>query len=213
MKDINRQWQIVADKINALSLMQRVLSLLAGLVCLYGVWEFFWHSAYVRENQRLTETLGKELAVQQKTKLSIQEVNTRDKIDPNLELRQRLDGLNNTIRSLDAHKDHLARSFIPPGRMVGLLRGLLTSDGLRLISLASQSAEPFLNKPMKDSSIPMIFRYGLQIEMEGDYFPLLDYLHGVEKLPLFWESIDYRLTSYPVAVVKLKVYTLSFQRE
>ena len=217
MNEIKRQWRILADKINALNLRERILLSLAGIACVYGAWDSLFQSAWQGEHQQLSQALEREETLQRQLTQSIQEVSAREKNDPNTQLRQKLESLNSAIKALDARKEELAGSFVRHDKMADLLRGLMKDGSLRLVSLESQSTESLLTYSGKDKDkdnlAPKIFRHYLMVDMEGDYFALLNYLYQVEQQPLYCESIDYRTKSYPNAEIKLRVYTLSFEQE
>lgn len=58
-----------------------------------------------------------------------------------------------------------------------------------------------------------IYRHGIEISIKGNYLALLPYLEKLQKYPgrLYWTDVSLDVQSYPVAVLKLSVYTLSGQ--
>ena len=58
-----------------------------------------------------------------------------------------------------------------------------------------------------------IYRHGIEISVKGNYLALLPYLEKLQKYPgrLYWTDASLEVQSYPVAVLKLSVYTLSGQ--
>jgi MSHA biogenesis protein MshJ len=58
-----------------------------------------------------------------------------------------------------------------------------------------------------------IYRHGIEISIKGNYLVLLPYLEKLQKYPgrLYWTDASLEVQSYPVAVLKLTVYTLSGQ--
>jgi MSHA biogenesis protein MshJ len=58
-----------------------------------------------------------------------------------------------------------------------------------------------------------IYRHGIEISIKGNYLALLPYLEKLQKYPgrLYWADVSLNVQSYPVAVLKLTVYTLSGQ--
>lgn len=200
-------------KIDALSLRERALLFLGMLGIIYATWELFVNSTDRKDRLTLAKTLADDELRQAQLQQTMAEILTRGKIDPNADLRKRLDGLKATVQTLEARKDELSRSFILPERMVELLRGLLKSGGLRLISLETQTPRPLFKRDIKDTETPVLYRHDWVIELEGAYFELLEYLRALERQPLFWEAVDYRVKAYPLASIRLKVYSLTFERE
>lgn len=58
-----------------------------------------------------------------------------------------------------------------------------------------------------------IYRHGIEISIKGNYLALLPYLEKLQKYPgrLYWTDVSLDAQSYPIAVLKLTVYTLSGQ--
>ena len=58
-----------------------------------------------------------------------------------------------------------------------------------------------------------IYRHGIEISVKGNYLALLPYLEKLQKYPghLYWADVSLEVQGYPVAVLKLNVYTLSGQ--
>jgi len=56
-----------------------------------------------------------------------------------------------------------------------------------------------------------LFRHGLEIQMRGGFTRILHYLHATENLPwrLYWDTLEYKVETYPDAKIILRVYTLS----
>lgn len=215
MKDIERHWLVLVEKVKVLTIRERLIVFAALLIGVYGIWDLFGHGAYRKENRQLLENIASEKTKHQQLEVSIVAVLAKSKVDPDQGSRERLEALRQVLQSMEVRKEELARSFIHPGKLSELLRGLLASGGLRLVSLDSMPAEPFASDASaeQESLAPVIYRRGFQLEMAGSYFALLDYLRSLDKLPLFWESVDYRVTPSGVAQIKLKVYTLSFEKE
>lgn len=64
-------------------------------------------------------------------------------------------------------------------------------------------------------TVPMLYRHPLELEFSGSYADILTYIRQLQALPrrLFWDKITLEVKdSYPVAQVKLRLYTLSFQK-
>jgi len=61
----------------------------------------------------------------------------------------------------------------------------------------------------------VVYQHSFEVEFEGDYLSTLSYLEALRELPwrFFWSRIDYKVNAYPVAGVKLRLYTLSLSKE
>ena len=59
-----------------------------------------------------------------------------------------------------------------------------------------------------------VFRHGVELTLAGSYLDLHAYLRALEGLStqLYWGKAELSVTAYPVATLKLTVYTLSFDQ-
>lgn len=222
MLNLSTQLALLAARIDALSIRERILVLTAILSVLVAGWNATLNEGYQKERAQLVQTLSLASTRMEALNSTMAEILARAQADPNQEARARLQGLQNRLAELNAQKRDLAASFISTHAMVTLLDNLLQSRGsLRLVALEKLAPQPLLKletaagKPVEpaDDIRSMIYRHDLVVDFEGGYFDMLGYLRELEKLPLFWDSIDYEVASYPQARVRLRVYTLSFEKE
>jgi MSHA biogenesis protein MshJ len=59
-----------------------------------------------------------------------------------------------------------------------------------------------------------VFRHGVELTLAGSYLDLHAYLSALEGLStqLYWGRAEMSVAEYPVATLKLTVYTLSFDQ-
>ncbi len=62
---------------------------------------------------------------------------------------------------------------------------------------------------------PTIFQHTILIELLGGYFETLNFLKALEKnhLNVVWDQIDYTVTQYPMANIKIMVHTLNLDKD
>lgn len=67
----------------------------------------------------------------------------------------------------------------------------------------------------KDHNKMNLYRHGIRIVFEGDYFSTLRFVESVEQLPsrLYWNKLDYVVDKYPIAKVELELNTLSINKD
>ena len=60
-----------------------------------------------------------------------------------------------------------------------------------------------------------LYRHGIKIKLQGQYFELKDYLTQLESLSwkFFWQEFDYQLKAYPVSELEIEIYSLSTSQE
>jgi MSHA biogenesis protein MshJ len=113
--------------------------------------------------------------------------------------------------------DELLTRFIPPEEVPLLLEDVLRAhDGLKLLRLSSQPAEPVLFKVNADKPAEIkIYRHPVQLEFEGGYLDVLAYLSELESSDwrLSWRKIEYAVGEYPKAQVLIEVETLSREQQ
>ncbi len=95
--------------------------------------------------------------------------------------------------------------------MAGLLEEVLQrSKGLELISLKSLPAEE-----LAVAESAAYYLHPVELSLRGRYFDFVAYLQALEGMPVqyYWSSLDYKVDRYPVADVRLRVYTLGISTD
>lgn len=204
---------MLAARYDMLSLRERGLICLAVLALLYCLWDFSYQRAEAAAAARTAAALAAAQTRIQTLAADIAALQAYPPGDPNAALRARLAQLTEEHQQLHQQQNRLSQFFIEPGAMPPLLERLLRQNaGLRLLSLSTQAPQP-ISVPGGGDGPPLAYRYGLVLELEGGYFELLQYLRSLEAQPVFWQSIDYRVQAYPLAKIRLEVFTLSFHAE
>jgi len=244
MKDrIDQLVQQWGDRFEAFSLRERVLVSAGILVLLFLLWdsllmnpEHARQTRIVGEMHELNERMD-GISAQIDTMLAAMQ----DRETPRMQ--RRIAVIGNLLAELEKEKKSLTVEFVPPEQMAKLLRDMLGSEpGLTLISLHSMGAEPLFNEAAEDAArsatdsetlIPVarpatdadgeagdneakpgIYKHGVRVEFEGDFYATLRYLQALEAMPwrFYWDSVDYQVLDYPTARVAITVHTLSLER-
>lgn len=112
--------------------------------------------------------------------------------------------------------------LVPPEAVVSVLEDMLDPrSGLSLVRLKSQEPHRVGSGASHESgseslaSVGGLYRHGLQLELEGDFASILDYLERVEDSPwhLLWDRFEYRVKQFPTATVIIDLHTVSEQEE
>lgn len=120
-------------------------------------------------------------------------------------------------RRIDAINESLgdyASELIDPAEMARVMEGVLREQSkLRLIRIRNLSPEAL--SASADSRTATFYKHGLEIEFEGSYSACLDYLQEIENLPwrFYWQVLELEVLEYPRNRVRLKVSTLSLNKE
>ncbi len=233
MLDSLKPW---IGRFDRLSLRERGGIAAATAALLY----FILSLALVGPNEARRKALGPRLEAQQ-TELAavrkgIGELTSLLQQNPNAQQEAQLDGMKRAIAEADALLAQLDSAAVPQAG-AALKEVLGVSPGLELVSLktlpvtlAFQSkptpaapaaaAKPAAGATQAAAKPPIpappprsIYRHGIEISIKGNYLTLLPYLEKLQKYPgrLYWTDASLDVQTYPDAVLKLTVYTLSGQ--
>ena len=206
--------------IDALALRERALLLTALLFIMYSLWSNALMDPLSAKQKQLA---GKLKEVQQQTDLLVQQEQTLlagRSIDPDSENKARLPLLKTQLAELDAQLKQMTLGLIEPTQMPMMLQEVLTREPeLKLLRIKNLGASPLLPaSPSGDPSVTKTsevgaYKHGLVIELEGGYLSTLRYLKALEGLSwqLFWDSVDFKVETFPKAHITITVHTLSLK--
>ena len=210
--DMKAQWQGWAQQIAALSLRERILILLTGVVLLGAMGIYGWLDD---ADTRLGQDRQALAAAQRDLEILILEnqgKQARLGRDPDAQVREQLAGVETTLRQMDAELLAQTVDLIPAHEMPAVLEALLSrSANLHMLALTSLKPEPLMAGEQKVN----LFRHGIRLQLEGGYFDVYQYLKALEALPrhFYWKGFDYRVVEHPKAAVEMEIYTLSTSKE
>jgi MSHA biogenesis protein MshJ len=216
-----KQLATLIERLDALSLKERVLVLGALLLVLGMVWDRMLFEPLWRHQLAARTSVG-----QIKQELTAMEaegeaVLVAAKRDPDAPVRAEIEHTRAAIAELEKTIKDKAGKLVPPDQMPKVLESVLTKfEGLEFVGLEGLGAEPLVTEAAQDGHAPAAdlqkgaFRHGLRLRFAGSYLDTLEYLRALEKLPwgFFWESVDLRIGDYPRAEGSVVVYTLSLDR-
>lgn len=219
MKDRIAAW---GERFEAFSLRERGLIALGVIVVMFMLWDSLLLSPQeVKQKQIVAEMHDINQQTETLTN-QISEMSAALQGGEAEHINARMRELKNLLGKLEQQQKDLTVEFIQPAQMAGVLRDMLHAEsGLVLTKLESLGAEPLFpveesdktenQKTSKRSHQPEIYKHGLRIVFEGDYFKTLDYLRALEGMPwrLYWDNVEYQVSKYPRASVAITVHTLS----
>ncbi|MFQ2753816.1 MSHA biogenesis protein MshJ [Aeromonas caviae] len=210
--DMKAQWQGWAQQIAALSLRERLLILLTGVVLLGAMGIYGWlddADTRLGQDRQALAAAQRDLEI---LTLENQGKQARLGRDPDAQVREQLAGIETTLRQMDAELLAQTVDLIPAHEMPAVLEALLSrSANLHMLALTSLKPEPLMAGEQKVN----LFRHGIRLQLEGGYFDVYQYLKALEALPrhFYWKGFDYRVVEHPKAVVAMEIYTLSTSKE
>jgi MSHA biogenesis protein MshJ len=227
------------DRFNRMTLRERAVLLAAMAAVMYFVLSQVLvgpDEARSKALKKRIEAQNAELATVRRDIVELSDLLARN---PNAPQQAALDGLKQTIAEADTLLAQLDSAA--PRAAGEVLREVLgATPGLELVSLKTlpvavvfqskppvappkQGAVAAILAPDAKGATPKvemaprpprtIYRHGIEISIKGNYLALLPYLEKLQKYPgrLFWADASLDVQGYPVAVLKLTVYTLSGQ--
>ncbi len=220
MKELLQRIQLdkLAERIDELSIRERLLILFAAAFVLVALWEALLASPLeAREQQANTQVgnLQQRLAALDET-MDVAAAGLDSSMPAKL---KRLEKLRGRLGDVDESFRIFTSDLVNPLQMRLVLEDLIARQGaLRVRSI--KSLKPSLLFPLPDGTsdhreAPHLYRHGLTLELEGGYLDCLNYLQAVELLPwrIHWAHIELEATKYPLNRIAIEVHTLSLQEE
>ena len=201
-------------RFNAMSLRERGLVFGALVAVLIVAWDGLLMKPLDRKKQTLNQQLESLQTNMNQLTASLTGENGGDPFTIAL-TKQR--SLQESLAAVDAQLQTVAAGLIPPPRMVAALRDVIDRQrGLRLISLKnlpSQSLVPPVDPNQPPTAGPFV--HPIEMVVEGDYLTVLKYLESVEALDwrFYWQSLELISTDYPANRVRIRLNSLSMDRE
>jgi MSHA biogenesis protein MshJ len=185
-------------------------AIVVTVLLLEGLW---WGPQRERAGAAQTDVT---LLVEQKSTLAAElgQLEEREALDPDSAIRAQLDLLSGKITVLDQRLQAQTLQILAPEQMPAVLRDLIrTVEGLRITAVRSESPQRLVNSA--EDNLPVLYRHGLVIDLEGDYLGLLDCVRKLEDLPwrLYWLGMEVRADGMAPGEFRLHVYTVSLREE
>lgn len=136
--------------------------------------------------------------------------------DPDVVAREKIQSLRSEIELIDAQVKDVHKGLVSPDRMAGVLEEMLTRNRrVQLIALKTLPIRTLTGGEPAADDRAGIYRHGVEINLEGSYLDLLDYVERLERLPwqMFWASADMDASRYPKVRFTVVVYTLSLDKK
>lgn len=219
MNKLNTQWQALLQKFDDRNKSEKWV--LAAVIIFVLVWLYsqVQLSPMGAEKAALTQQISSSqarlLAMQTRQQLALQSAQD----DPDRAANERLRMLQQDQQRTQDAIEKLAGSLVTPHAMTQMLTAVLdTQPGLALVRVANKMPETMrpasqLSATDRDDPMVQVYKHGLVIEMQGDYFSLLTYLTFLENLgeQFFWDQIHFQQDVWPDASIILELHTLSME--
>jgi MSHA biogenesis protein MshJ len=202
-----------SERIDALTLRERVLIFIAVALVLIAFVYLGFLAPLLEKDKRLAREVARRQSELATLQTQLQAMARTSDVRPDEANRAKLEDLKRQLVQLDGQIGEAASRFTSPRHMRDVLQEMLARNPrLQLVDLKTLPVDLFGNS---DARGPRpIYRHALELTISGAYLDLYAYLRQLEGLPtrLYWRKADLAAGDYPKVVLKLTVYTLSFDR-
>lgn len=228
------QLNILAEKIDSLSLRERAIVFIGMIAIVFSVWYSLLMSPLVAEQKIMFANLNKKNAERIVLINSFQTLTISSQEDPNAENIAKLKSLRSRLINVQADLETSTDSLVSPKDMPKILETVLHKiGGLTLLNLKSLGVTPVVakgetekttdldsmevssEKQLAADNIDNAYKHGLRIEISGNYLTTLSYLKSLEELEwgFFWDNFQLSVGEYPDANITIEIFTLSLNQE
>ncbi len=217
---MNKQLNVINDLINKLSTRERILVLTGFLAVIYIAWDTFLITPVLKTNTALNmqlQTIKQQMSDLEKRRVIASDLLTQSR---RKQLVREISQVEQKINNFDSQISQRLQGRVDPEEMAGLLNDVLQKNHkLELIQINNLEAEPFITQNKTDQKEPVdpdlvgIYRHSMEMELQGTYLDILDYLQELEALQwkIFWDDVKMDVQEYPVVRVYIKVHTFSLK--
>jgi MSHA biogenesis protein MshJ len=200
----------LSGRINALSLRERALLMLAVFAVIFLIWDLTtMQSLNQRQDQVRTELENVRDRVTNLTE-SLQRLANERASDPNRELVRERDALEDEIDTLEDRLAERHGGIARAEESVAVLAELLARRaGVSLVEL--ENLPPGRLESAAGNPVPGLFVHRVRVVIETDFDGVRNYLERTSSLPqgVFWESLGVSITQWPTNRVELMLYSVT----
>jgi MSHA biogenesis protein MshJ len=230
------QWLVYSEKFNNTTPREQYLIIATGIVAIVFILYSLFLDASIQRVEQLNQQVLQTQQSNKNIQNSIQLLDQALREDPNVDLQKELSQYQAKLGGIDEQLLALTSDLIDPIQMrYALVKLLKLQKGVKLLSFEVLPASPVAhsktedknnNKSDKITTVKTdvtqaqtvhlhLYRHGIKIKLQGQYFQLKDYLTQLESLSwkFFWQEFDYQLKAYPVSELEIEIYSLSTAQE
>jgi MSHA biogenesis protein MshJ len=231
---MKQQWQALVQKVDALTLRERVVIFAMTVVVLFtAVNELLLAPRLAKQKEVLNTIKADQARITQMQAEIARSIAARTA--PDSSSRARLTALKQEAAQMQASLMGTQKGLVSPDKMGTLLEDILKRDGaLRVVSVKTLPPGPpaavaailaAADKPapgaapaapaLPEQPAGPVFAHGVEITVQGGYLDMLQYMSELENMPwqLLWGRARLRVDEYPKATLTLTVFTLSLDKK
>lgn len=199
-------------QIDARTPRERVLLFLSVAAVIVMLWFIVIHEPLQSSGQTIEKSLKQK---QQSIAFSKEEMGVLERMPKDerlLQAEEKIEELSNRLARIEQDIATSSRTFVQPKEMADMMRRLLATANVTLIQM-NRVQPPAIQADGEEAEMterPTFFEFPLEMEIEGEFFEIADFLAQTEQLPwrIFWDSLTYEVLDFPRARAKLRVHTL-----
>jgi MSHA biogenesis protein MshJ len=207
--------QRYADRLDAMSLRERVLIFLAVAVVIVAIADSALFEPILRRQKANSQSIQQQEDEIRTMRTQVQAYAQARTGDSTNAKRQRLEKRRVELAALDRELAAGQSELVPPERMAKMLSEIVKRNpDIELISLRSLAATGLTQSlapiPGSAPSGLALYRHGIEIAVSGSYLKMLNYVGQLERLPakIMWGNMELQ-SAYPVVTLKITLYTFS----
>lgn len=210
MNKFQQQWQTWEEKFINLTQREKIIIIVATVFLSgFGLFKMLIEpsAAILSTSNAQKTTVANEL---QTTQLQVSEIENALSTDPNEKIKQEIKVIREQIKKVEADLNQVMTEYVAPEQMASALTNLLmTSSNIRVIGMTVLPPEKVQDS--SDDSVPNYYRHLFEINIEGDYFSLMEFVKKVSVVSSQFnvQNLNYKVQSYPTAVMTLTLITIS----
>ena len=225
-QELKAQLKEAQQKVDALSLRERGLILLAVLAALYLLWDALVMAPLRQQGSLMENRYQQQENQKQALRAEITTLSSVAGLDPDRAEKREVQKLEQTLEAVDERLSALSQGLVSADQLPRVLEDVLRrSSELTLVrvqtlpvqelALGVTTAEPDAGENFRAFDDPTtsdgVFKHSVSLRVKGSFPQTLAYLKALEQLPwrFYWDWLSYSVAEYPQAEIELRVYTLS----
>jgi len=213
---MNSTLQTAAQNFNALTLRERLLSVVTIVVSISVVWWFFYVEPLQLRSKILADENNRIQVENKRSRNTINDIRNKIAGGLNKDKTRKLAQLEQARESVEERLRLKTIELIDPEQMFQLMTSLVYPDsGLKLLSLKRLKVKPALEPSEDQPEGTGIYRHVLEVKFSGKFLDILKYMQTLENLDwkLIWDEIEIATNEFPEISVKIVISTLSTRKE
>lgn len=206
--------QRYADRINAMSLRERVLIFLAVAVVLIAIADSAFFDPILRRQKASSQKIQQQQDEIRAMQAQLQAFAQARLSDGANAKRQRFEKRKVELAALNREIAASQRELVTPEQMAKMLSEIVKRNpNVELVSMRKLAAAGLSPAATPDSAPEgsALYRHGIEIAVSGTYLNMLSYVSQLERLSakIVWGSMDLQAGVYPKVTLRITLYTLS----